>query len=124
MAAGAALILLRLIKPRRTAAIAAMLLLGPVVWALSYMALEGIPKPLAGDAGPAWFEDEVGILVTGIFWLAVGLAQLRCAAPEAVRRSGLSRVRGGACILGAAPRKLPPATRASRRADARGAGSA
>ena len=42
-----------------------------------FMTYDAIIDPLAkaalGDAGPAWFEDEVGILATGMIWLAASL---------------------------------------------------
>ena len=41
------------------------------------MTYDAIIDPLAkaalGDAGPAWFEDEAGILATGLIWLAASL---------------------------------------------------
>jgi len=37
-----------------------------------------------GSAGPAWLEDEVGILATGAVWLAIGLVLLR-AMPDGAR---------------------------------------
>ena len=37
----------------------------------------------AGDAGPAWFEDEAGILAAGLVWVAVSLpAWLATREPE------------------------------------------
>jgi hypothetical protein len=42
-----------------------------------FMTYDAIIDPLAkaalGDAGPAWFEDEAGILATGVIWLAASL---------------------------------------------------
>jgi hypothetical protein len=42
-----------------------------------FMTYDAIIDPLAkaalGDAGPAWFEDEAGILATGLIWLAASL---------------------------------------------------
>jgi hypothetical protein len=42
-----------------------------------FMTYDAIIDPLAkaalGDGGPAWFEDEAGILATGLIWLAVSL---------------------------------------------------
>ena len=42
-----------------------------------FMTYNAIIDPLAkaalGDAGPAWFEDEAGILATGLIWLAASL---------------------------------------------------
>jgi hypothetical protein len=38
------------------------------------LALDAVIDPLAeaavGDAGPAWFAEEAGILATGLIWLA------------------------------------------------------
>lgn len=77
MAIGAAAITLRLIPWRPIAA-----LLAPVLFVLSFMLLDGIAKPLVGDAGPSWLEDEAGIVLTGVVWLAVGLGLLRSIPPR------------------------------------------
>jgi hypothetical protein len=48
--------------------------LGPL---LAFVAYDSVLDPLAkaalGDAGPGWFEDEAGILATGLVWLAASL---------------------------------------------------
>jgi hypothetical protein len=56
----------------RVVLVAAMAL-SPLLVFLSYALLDGLAKGVVGDAGPAWLEDEAGILVTGVFWLAAGL---------------------------------------------------
>ena len=58
--------------------------LGPV---LAFVAYDAVLDPLAvavlGGAGPAWFQDEAGILLTGVVWLAASLpAWLAASAPE------------------------------------------
>lgn len=42
-----------------------------------YMTLEGIAKAAVGDAGPAWLDDEVGILATGACLMVAGLLIVR-----------------------------------------------
>ena len=46
---------------------------------VAYVAIESVAKGLAGDAGPAWFGDEVGILATGAALAATGLLAARAA---------------------------------------------
>ncbi len=50
---------------------------GLVSWALSYTVIEGITKAVAGDPGPAWLADEIGIVTTGAVLMTVGLLLLR-----------------------------------------------
>ena len=44
---------------------------------LPFLTFDAVIDPLAesalGGAGPAWFGEEVGILVTGVVWLAASL---------------------------------------------------
>ena len=51
--------------------------LGAVTAMLPFMSFEALIDPLAqsavGDAGPAWFGEEAGILATGLVWLAASL---------------------------------------------------
>lgn len=49
------------------------IVLSPLLVFVSYALLEGAAQAVVGDAGPAWLEDEVGVLATGVFWLAAGL---------------------------------------------------
>jgi hypothetical protein len=54
-----------------------VILLGALGPLLAFVAYDAVLDPLAkaalGDAGPAWFEDEAGILLTGLVWLAASL---------------------------------------------------
>ena len=54
-----------------------VVLLGALGPLLAFFVYDGFLDPFAkaalGDAGPAWFEDEAGILVTGLVWLAASL---------------------------------------------------
>lgn len=77
LAVGAGCATLRLLRPRKRWTRVAALLPAPVVFFASFVALESLVKAAVGDAGPAWLEDEVGILATGAVWLATGLAVLR-----------------------------------------------
>jgi hypothetical protein len=58
--------------------------LGPL---LAFVAYDSVIDPLAkaalGDAGPAWFEDEAGILATGLVWLAISVPAWLGTAPSA-----------------------------------------
>ena len=44
---------------------------------VSFLVLEGIAKSAFGDAGPSYMSDEIGILVTAIFWLLAGAVLVR-----------------------------------------------
>ena len=44
---------------------------------VSFLVLEGIAKSAFGDAGPSYLSDEIGILVTAIFWLVAGALLVR-----------------------------------------------
>jgi hypothetical protein len=52
--------------------------LGVLCSLLAFVLYDSVLDPLAkaalGEAGPAWFEDEAGILATGLLWLAASLA--------------------------------------------------
>lgn len=54
-------------------------ILSPVVLVASFTVLEGIAKGAVGDAGPAWLEDDAGILATGATWFAASLWARRAA---------------------------------------------
>jgi hypothetical protein len=43
----------------------------------SYVVLDAIAKPTLGQVGPAYMNDEAGILVTAIFWLVVAAILIR-----------------------------------------------
>ena len=57
--------------------------LGPVLAIAVFSVLDAVAEGLLGSAGPAWMQDEWGILVTGLFWLALALV-----APWPARGSG------------------------------------
>ena len=86
---GAAGVTLR--AARGTATKVAAVLAAPVLAILSYMLLEAIAKPLVGDAGPSWLQDEAGIALTGAVWLAAGLFALRRSPPGAASPAARAR---------------------------------
>ena len=48
--------------------------LGPLLWFVAYdSVLDPLAEAALGGAGPAWFEAEAGILLTGLIWLAASL---------------------------------------------------
>jgi hypothetical protein len=51
--------------------------LGVLTALLPFVTYANVVDPLAesalGDAGPAWFGEEVGILAAGLIWLAASL---------------------------------------------------
>lgn len=73
MAAGAAATIVAALHRRHVALRIVGGLVGPVVWAVTYLVIEGIAQGAAGDAGPAWLHDEIGILCTGVALMATGL---------------------------------------------------
>ena len=75
LCAGAASLTLR--AARGTASRVAAVVAAPFLAILSYMLLDAIAKPIVGDAGPSWLQDEAGIALTGAVWLAIGLALTR-----------------------------------------------
>ena len=77
MAIGAACVTLRAARGRGKLATVAAFVAAPFLFILSYMLLDAIAKPLVGDAGPSWLGDEAGIVLTGVVWLATGLASTR-----------------------------------------------
>ena len=72
MAIGAATVTLRFAGGRATTVAAA--LAAPLLWAVSFLILDPIAQGGVGDAGPSWLQDESAIALTGMVWLAVGLA--------------------------------------------------
>jgi hypothetical protein len=71
---GASWVGVRLAGERPLPVVALLAALGPL---LAFVAYDSVLDPLAkaalGDAGPGWFEDEAGILTTGLVWLAASL---------------------------------------------------
>lgn len=51
--------------------------LSPILFVVSFAILDGIAKPLVGDRGPAYWEDEAGILATALAWLMLGIGLLK-----------------------------------------------
>lgn len=77
LAGGAGCVTLRLLRRQSRWTTVAALLSAPIVFFASFALLDSVAKAVVGDAGPAWLEDEVGILATGAVWLAIGLTLLR-----------------------------------------------
>lgn len=50
---------------------------------VAYMVIESIAQGIVGEAGPSWFEDEVGILATGAVIMAFSLTAVRTAQQRA-----------------------------------------
>lgn len=50
---------------------------GFVAFFAIFVVLEELGKGVAGQSGPSWFEDEVGILVTGTVLMTAGLLTVR-----------------------------------------------
>lgn len=50
---------------------------GSLAFFVIFVVLEGAAKSIAGSAGPSWFEDEVGILTTGVVLMTAGLLTVR-----------------------------------------------
>jgi hypothetical protein len=71
---GASWVGVRLAGARPLPLVVALGALGPL---LAFVAYDSVIDPLAkaalGDAGPEWFEDEAGVLATGLLWLAASL---------------------------------------------------
>lgn len=71
---GASWVGVRLAGGRSLALVVVLGALGPL---LAFVLYDSVIDPLAkaalGDAGPAWFEAEAGILATGLLWLASSL---------------------------------------------------
>lgn len=63
----------RLAGDRHPALLVALVALSPVLAFASYAVIEPLAQGVVGDAGPSWLEDEIGIVATGLFWLAVSL---------------------------------------------------
>ena len=61
---------------------------------LPFVTFDAVIDPLAksalGDAGPAWFEDEAGILATGLIWLAASLPAWLATTPASATPSARS----------------------------------
>lgn len=92
MAAGSTWVGCRLAAGRGRALLALLALLSPFVFFLSFAVLDGVGKAAVGDTGPAWLEDEIGILLTGAAWLAASLLGRRAAARGSARSRDAKRL--------------------------------
>ena len=77
MAVGATAVGLWLTRGRATWLRVVAMAVSFVGFFVSFLVLEGIAKSAFGDAGPSYMSDEVGILVTAIFWLLAGAVLVR-----------------------------------------------
>jgi hypothetical protein len=77
MAIGATAVGLRLTPGRPTWLRVVAMVISFVGFFVSFLVLEGIAKSAFGDAGPTYLSDEIGILVTAIFWLVAGALLVR-----------------------------------------------
>lgn len=50
---------------------------GLVTWVVSYMTIETAAKAVAGETGPVWLGEEIGIVATGAVLMSVGLMLAR-----------------------------------------------
>lgn len=73
MAAGLAGVAVALTAGRHVALRVAAGVAGFTSFFVIYVMLESIAQAVAGDAGPSWMADEVGILATGAALMAAGL---------------------------------------------------
>lgn len=46
----------------------------PLLFIASFALLQAVGQAIVGDRGPAFVLDEIGILLTALCWLAIGLA--------------------------------------------------
>ena len=72
-------------RPRPVLAV--LILLSPLAAFASYAVVDAVAKAVVGDAGPAWLEDEAGILATGLVWFVASAAVLRARGLSAVPRT-------------------------------------
>jgi hypothetical protein len=77
MAVGATAVGLWLTRGRATWLRVFAMVISFVGFFVSFVVLEGVAKSAFGDAGPSYMSDEVGILVTAIFWLLAGALLVR-----------------------------------------------
>ena len=67
----------RLALHRPVVVLAILVVLSLLLVFVSYTVIDAVAQPSLGQLGPAWFEAEAGILVTGLVWFLLGLAALR-----------------------------------------------
>jgi hypothetical protein len=94
MVVGAAFVAGLAARGRGRLVLVAAIVVSPLLVFLSYAVLDGLAKAAVGDSGPGWLEDEVGILATGVFWLAAGMLGRRSAGD--VERGSASLASGAA----------------------------
>ncbi|MDP8908439.1 MAG: hypothetical protein M3N47_04820 [Chloroflexota bacterium] len=57
--------------------LAALVILSPIAFWISYSILDGLALALVGDSAAAWLQDELGIAAAGALWLAASAYVLR-----------------------------------------------
>lgn len=77
MAIGSTAVGVRLANRRSSLLLIGAVVLSPVVFFVSSSVLDGNAKPLLENRGPAYWEDEAGIVVTALIWLLLGITLLR-----------------------------------------------
>jgi len=77
MAVGSTWIGTRLALHRPVILLTVLVLLSPLLVFVSYALLDAVASRTLGQLGPAWFEAEAGIVVTGIAWLVFGATLFR-----------------------------------------------
>lgn len=80
MAVGLAAVAVALTSGRHVALRVVAGVVGLVSFFVIYVVVESIAQAIAGDAGPSWMADEVGILATGAVLMSAGLLIARRAA--------------------------------------------
>ena len=57
--------------------LAALVLLSPIAFWMSYTVLDGLALALVGDGTAEWLQDELGVAAAGALWLAASAYVLR-----------------------------------------------
>lgn len=92
MALGSTAIGVLVARRRARWVLALAVVASPILFVVSFAVLDGITKPLVSDRGPAYWEDEAGILVTGLAWLVIGIALVKLV-PRSNRAEPMVHVR-------------------------------
>jgi hypothetical protein len=77
MSIGSAALVIALLAGRHPVLRALGGVVGLVGWWVVYLVVDAVSQAIAGDAGPSWLTDEIGIVVTGALLLTVGLLLAR-----------------------------------------------
>lgn len=77
MAIGSTAVGIRLVNRMSSLLLVGAVVLSPVVFFVSSSVLDGIAQPLVENRGPAYWEDEAGIVATALVWLVIGITLLR-----------------------------------------------